>query len=185
MWRRFYLTSVRIAIRARGECRLRTFERNLRVIEYHPLSPDLLMTQCVRSAIVCAALISAACGSGGSGTTAPSSRWAPLTAVPGASRLAGDYLNEILATMQAHSINRAKIDWVAFRAQVVQTGQSAQAIVDLYPAISIALGLLDDRHSFYQATGGCSRSRPSPSSISRTHQTTRATDGEGHHAACR
>jgi hypothetical protein len=79
---------------------------------------------------------------------------AGLVTVPGASRFASDYINEVVATMQTHSINRARIDWTGFRTQVFKKAEGAQTILDLYPAISLALGLLDDRHSFYQAAGG-------------------------------
>src|SRR5581483_2281691 len=73
---------------------------------------------------------------------------------PGASALASNYTLEILATMQANSVNRDRINWSDFRNQVIQRAAGAQTITDLYPAISLALGLLDDHHSFYQAAGG-------------------------------
>jgi len=92
-------------------------------------------------ACVCAALFSAACGS----TSAPTAT---------TSRLASDYTNEILEIMQNNSINRAKINWTDFRDQVIQRAQGAQTIPDLYPAISVALGLLDDHHSFYLTASG-------------------------------
>jgi peptidase S41-like protein len=41
-----------------------------------------------------------------------------------------------------------------FRNQVIQRASGAQTVTDLYPAISLALGLLDDHHSFYQAASG-------------------------------
>src|SRR5262249_34517777 len=40
------------------------------------------------------------------------------------------------------------------RTQVWQRAAGAKTITDLYPAISRALGLLDDHHSFYQTVGG-------------------------------
>src|SRR5438046_771111 len=101
---------------------------------------------------VAIALLSAACG--GASATAPTAAGPTLTQVPGASRLASDYANELVNTMQQNSINRSRIDWADFRAQVFQRASRAQTIVDLYPAITLALGLLDDHHSFYQAVGG-------------------------------
>jgi hypothetical protein len=77
-----------------------------------------------------------------------------VTQVPGAARVASDYINEVVNTMQANSINRDRINWSDFKNQVFQRAANAQTIADLYPAISLALGLLDDHHSFYQAPVG-------------------------------
>lgn len=86
---------------------------------------------------------------------APTPPAAPLaTQVPGASRVASDYTNELLNVMQVNSINRDRINWSDFRSQVAQRAAGAQTINDLRPAITLALGLLDDHHSFYQAAGG-------------------------------
>jgi hypothetical protein len=90
---------------------------------------------------VCVALLVGACGGG-----APSS--------PTASRAPSDHINEILALMQDQAVHRARIDWTDFRAQVSRAAQGAQTILELQPAISLALGLLDDRHSFYVAASG-------------------------------
>ena len=62
--------------------------------------------------------------------------------------------------MQSNSINRDRINWIDFRAQVTQRAQGAQTIADAYPAISLALGLLGDHHSFYTAPGGALVSNP-------------------------
>jgi carboxyl-terminal processing protease len=104
------------------------------------------------SACFLAVSLAAAC-SGGT-ATAPTAAVPPLTQVPGASRLAGDYTNELLNIMQNNSINRDRINWTDVRSQVVERARGAQTIADLFPAISLALGLLDDHHSFYQAVGG-------------------------------
>jgi len=101
---------------------------------------------------VAIALLSAACG--GASATAPTATTPPLAQVPAASRLASDYTNELVNTMQQNSINRGRIDWSDFRTQVFQRASGAQTILDLYPAISLALGLLDDHHSFYQGAAG-------------------------------
>jgi len=107
-----------------------------------------------RGAWIAIVLLSPGCGAA---PTAPSNAGTSpptLSPVPNASRLASDYTNEVVSTMQANSINRNRIDWTDFRAQVFQQAQGAQTIRDLFPAISLALGLLDDHHSFYQAAGG-------------------------------
>jgi carboxyl-terminal processing protease len=88
------------------------------------------------------ALVAGGCGGS---ATAPS-------ASPGTNNLpavASNYLNEVMGLMQANSINRARINWTDFRSQVIQRAQGAQTIADTYPAISVALGLLDDHHSFF------------------------------------
>src|SRR4051812_34383936 len=108
----------------------------------------------MRRASACLLAIVFAAGCGGGSTTAPTATAAPPTPVPGASRLAADYINEVVNTMQANSINRGRINWVDFRAQVLQRASGAQTVRDLFPAISLALTLLDDHHSFYQAAGG-------------------------------
>jgi hypothetical protein len=99
--------------------------------------------------VVLGALLSAACGSGGRAPVAPSSG-----PVPNASLLVSDYVNELVGVMQSNSIHRDRINWVDFRAQVMQRVQGARAIPDAYPAISMALGLLADHHSFYMGSGG-------------------------------
>jgi hypothetical protein len=105
------------------------------------------------SACWCAlAFAASACGGGSS--TAPTAASPPLAPVPGASRLAADYTAELLNIMQSNSVNRDRINWTDFRNQVVMRAAGAQSIADLYPAISLALGLLEDHHSFYQAAGG-------------------------------
>jgi hypothetical protein len=102
--------------------------------------------------LILAAAMAAGCS--GAPTTAPSATSPALTQVPNASRLASDYINELANFMENNSINRDRINWSDFRGQVIERARGAQTIVDLYPAISLALALLDDRHSFYQGAGG-------------------------------
>jgi hypothetical protein len=83
----------------------------------------------------------AACG-GGSSPTRPDAR--------GMSPVARSHLTQLLDIMQANSINRKTIDWVAFRQTVEGVAPNAQTIEDLYPRIRTALVLLNDHHSFYQ-----------------------------------
>jgi carboxyl-terminal processing protease len=56
--------------------------------------------------------------------------------------------------MEANAINLSTIEWASFRAQAIGAAGDAQAIRDLYPAIEIALRLLDDRESYYQPRNG-------------------------------
>src|SRR5207244_1020919 len=63
--------------------------------------------------------------------------------------------------MQSNSIKRGQINWTDFRAQVFARAQSAQTIADTYPAISLALGLLGDHHSFYTTARGSGIGNPS------------------------
>jgi C-terminal processing protease CtpA/Prc len=51
--------------------------------------------------------------------------------------------------MRENSVNRLVIDWNAFTARVNQVAAGAQTILDTYPAITVALGLLNDHHSFF------------------------------------
>ena len=93
-----------------------------------------------------------ACGSHSS--TAPTS-----TATPTANNnlVPGTYLSNLVDVMQLHSVHRLEIDWVSFRSQVLAATPGAKTILDTYPAIKVALGLLGDHHSFYQnaeGTGG-------------------------------
>ena len=59
------------------------------------------------------------------------------------------YLREIIAVMQQNSVNRLRIDWASFQSQVLAKAPNAATIADTYPAIQLALQLLDDHHSFY------------------------------------
>lgn len=69
------------------------------------------------------------------------------------------YLDAALDIMQANSINRARIDWPAFRARAIESAGAAHGPPQTYPAIQAALRALGDRHSFFVAppsgsTGG-------------------------------
>jgi len=78
----------------------------------------------------------------------------------GSSNVATTYLARVLDTMQANSINRFKIDWISFRQTVKQAAPTPAAIPDVYPAISVALGLLDDHHSNFALPDGSRLSNP-------------------------
>jgi hypothetical protein len=112
----------------------------------------------VSSFLVVAAVAASACG-GAQATT-------PLRpSVTGAGAASGstaaNYLSEIVALMETNSINRSRINWTDFRSQVFARAQNAQAIAETYPGISLALGLLDDHHSFYTTPSGSGIGNPS------------------------
>lgn len=70
------------------------------------------------------------------------------------SDVARAYLDEVIGIMQQHSLKRLEINWVNFRAEVLETRPSAQTIADTHPAIRTALALLGDGHSSYRPTNG-------------------------------
>lgn len=100
-----------------------------------------------RGLLVVVCLFGVACGGGPPAAPAPAAVQASTVVVK--------YLNDLVDIMQANSVNRLVIDWTTFRSQVLSAAGSAQTIADASPAIGVALGLLNDHHSFYQrATGG-------------------------------
>lgn len=99
---------------------------------------------------------------------APGDGWAIAPGTATTSRLARDYTNEILEILQDNSVNRATINWTDFRDQVIQRANGAQRISDLHPAISVALGLLGDHHSYYLAASGAYVPNPTGMSCSPT-----------------
>ena len=105
-----------------------------------------------RSLLILVCLAGTACG--GPTPTAPSVTPAQTSAA------VVKYLNDLVDIMQANSVNRLTIDWTSFRAQVLAAAPSPQTITDAYPAIPVALGLLNDHHSFYQKPGGGGFSNP-------------------------
>jgi carboxyl-terminal processing protease len=66
------------------------------------------------------------------------------------------YLNNMISIMQTNSINRKKIDWNVFKTKVLDTAKGSQNISDakVKDAITTALNLLQDSHSFYQTSNG-------------------------------
>ena len=87
---------------------------------------------------------SVACG--GSGT--PTGPGAVL------SQTARAHLEQVVGYMQERSLRRLTIDWTDFRTRVFAQAGAAQTIPELHAAISLALSLLNDGHSFYRATDG-------------------------------
>lgn len=65
------------------------------------------------------------------------------------------YVEEVVAVMQQYSVNRRQIDWDDFKQKITAQANGAQTIADTYPAITLALTMLEDNHSSYvAATGG-------------------------------
>ncbi len=80
------------------------------------------------------------------------------------------HLDALLEIMQANSINKKTIDWASFRTEVLTAAGAGQTIQDAYPAIAVALRLLNDQQSYYSSSdgrqigpppvGGCSAAAP-------------------------
>lgn len=84
----------------------------------------------------------------------------PQTASQGSSRprrmspLARVYLDQVIRIMRERSLYRERINWDDFRARVFLAGSSARMISETYPAIEVALFLLEDPHSAFVTPGG-------------------------------
>jgi hypothetical protein len=77
----------------------------------------------------------------------------PITvAIP--SGAGGAYVSAVIDTMQANSIRRTTIDWTNLRSQVFATVPPGGSVADSYTAIFLALELLGDNHSSYEAVNG-------------------------------
>jgi C-terminal processing protease CtpA/Prc len=70
------------------------------------------------------------------------------------SPLARVYLDQIIKIMRTRSLYRERVEWDDFRSRVFLAASSARTITDLYPAIEVALFLLEDPHSAYVTPGG-------------------------------
>lgn len=104
--------------------------------------------------LLIATLATVGCGPGHPGPIGPSAAPPPQpqpAANPDATKA---YLQNLLSTMEAYAIHKNAIEWASFRAQVIVAAGDAGAIPDLYPAIEIALRLLDDHESYYQPRRG-------------------------------
>ncbi|MCU0635821.1 MAG: S41 family peptidase [Gemmatimonadaceae bacterium] len=64
------------------------------------------------------------------------------------------YLDGVLQLMETNSINRLRIDWPAFRAQVRTAASGARSVDELAPALRTALTLLGDGHSSFRLPSG-------------------------------
>jgi hypothetical protein len=66
-----------------------------------------------------------------------------------------DYLSAIMDVMQENAVYKKQIDWIDFRKQVLEMGQKAPSPESAYPAIQLALTLLQDNgHSHFVNRGG-------------------------------
>ncbi|MBS0654329.1 MAG: hypothetical protein JSR46_01000 [Verrucomicrobia bacterium] len=66
---------------------------------------------------------------------------------------AKEYLEFALSTMEEGSVNRRYVDWAELRSRVYDKAGDAQTPADTYEAISLALELLGDNHSFFMTPG--------------------------------
>ena len=78
----------------------------------------------------------------------------PVSPSPPQVSIGAAYLETVLATMSANSVNRQRIDWPRFNAEVRAAAVNVQDIAGTAPALRIALGLLGDGHSFFQWSNG-------------------------------
>lgn len=67
---------------------------------------------------------------------------------PPASAAAKTYLEEAIAQIRKHALNRDKPDWNRVIAEAELLASGAQVPADTYPALRHVLGVLQDRHSF-------------------------------------
>jgi carboxyl-terminal processing protease len=63
-------------------------------------------------------------------------------------------VEQVLDTMQYQSFKRDQIDWTGLRSQVLARAAGATKMSDTYPALQLALSLLNDSHSRYVAASG-------------------------------
>lgn len=64
------------------------------------------------------------------------------------------FVRNIVDVMEANSVRRDSIDWVAFRTDVMAELQGATTYDQSYPAIKLALERLGDNHSWFQLPSG-------------------------------
>lgn len=65
-----------------------------------------------------------------------------------------NFLNEVLDIMEVNAVNRTTINWSDFRARVFNIAGGAQTLDDLDPAMTAALTMLADNHSFFKRPDG-------------------------------
>ena len=59
------------------------------------------------------------------------------------------YLEEVVGIMQANFMNRAAINWVDFKKNLLAQAGGAQTIEQAYPAVVFAIVALDDKHTAF------------------------------------
>ena len=106
--------------------------------------------------IILILLFLAACTTNPSAPASPTVSASPTpkidpTPTPGISPEAARYLNDALDIMQNNSINKNKIDWPTFRADILKNTTFVHTPADTYPFIRLALSRLKDHHSHFIA----------------------------------
>lgn len=91
----------------------------------------------------------------------PACGGAPSAPAPAQPPSSAAVLDEIVSLMQERSVHRFEIDWASFRSKVTAAAGPAKTTADIVPAISLALGLLNDHHSSASLGNGTSISNPS------------------------
>ena len=129
---------------AQGSGSLHQIIRHRGVASRNRRSRSLALTATLALIAMC---VAAGCGGEG-GPSAPAAPSGTLSPVARA------YLDELIALMESHSVNRLKIDWSSFRTSVMTAAGAAQSVQQTLPAIQTALTLLGDGHSFYRPLKG-------------------------------
>jgi Peptidase family S41 len=78
----------------------------------------------------------------------------PAGPTPAATVTPTQHLDELLRLMEAEAANAHRIDWTLARTQVMAAAGAVQSIPDTYPAIALALNILDDFESNYRGSDG-------------------------------
>jgi carboxyl-terminal processing protease len=114
--------------------------------------------------MVVAVLATSGCGGGGRSAPTQPTPTQPTPAAPTPTTISvavKTYLDSMLDIMQAYSINKETIDWANLRTEVLTAAGVAQTVGEAYPALDVALRLLNDDQSYYMARNG-SRIGPAP-----------------------
>lgn len=61
------------------------------------------------------------------------------------------YLNEVLNLLEKKSVNRKSINWSIVRDSVFQKAAHANNIKQTYPAVTLAVSMLNDHHSYFRS----------------------------------
>lgn len=64
------------------------------------------------------------------------------------------YLSKALDLIETNAWRSAEVDWVTVRGRCLEMAEGALTIAETYPALSYALRMLDDGHSFFLSSSG-------------------------------
>jgi len=104
-------------------------------------------------AITAAVLGATACGDSSRSPTGPTR--GTSTGPPSATTVTPtEHLTELLRLMETEAANARRVEWAQARADVLAAAGPAQSIPDTYPAIAVALKILDDFESHYRGSDG-------------------------------